>query len=128
MLTIRPIEQKQAQQELCEQCGVEYRPDTLAYSCYEADKLIGVCQFFLHSGGVYLADLSLAPGVEDDLAQFLMGRAALNFADLAGFHDAYYPAPEDEALAGQIGFRKNSDGVWYMNLRNFIISPCSNDK
>ena len=128
MLTIRPIEQKQIQQDLCVQCGVEYRPDTLAYSCYEAEKLVGVCQFYLRAGGVYLTDLSLAQGVEDDLALFLMGRAALNFADLAGFHDAYYPTPEDEGLAKQIGFRKNSCNEWYMNLRNFFISPCSHDK
>lgn len=128
MLTIRPIEDKNKQQELCSLCGVEYRADDLAYSCYEADSFVGVCQFILKGGYIYIHDIATAKDVDDFGARFIMGRAALNFADLNGFHDALYVEPENEKLASMIGFKKNDEGEWYFDLRGFFESPCSCDK
>lgn len=128
MLTIRPIEDKKMQEELCELCGAEYRADDLAYSCYEGEKFVGVCQFMLKGGCVYLHDIATAKETDDFGAQFIMGRAALNFADLTGFSDAYYVDPENEKLAAMIGFKKNEDEKWYFDLRGFFESPCSCDK
>lgn len=127
MLTIRPIEQKEEQERLCGLCGIPYRADALAYSCDEEQERIGICQFHLHDGGIYLDDLATLTGMTDTGALFIMGRAALNFGDLAGFHDAYYPAPADDKIAKMIGFKKNPDGEWYMDLRGFFTSPCSCD-
>jgi len=128
MLTIRPIEDKNTQSELCELCAAEYLADDLAYSCYEEDRFVGVCQFILKDSCVYLHTLATALGVDDFGAKFIMGRAALNFADLAGFHDAYYVKPEDEKLAEMIGFKNTDEGKWYFDLRGFFESPCSCDK
>ena len=128
MLTIRPIEDKAKQEELCTLCGIEFLPDDLAYSCYEADKFIGVCQFLLRGGCVYLHHLATARDVDDFGAKFIMGRAALNYADLAGFCDAYYDTPDDEKLAKMVGFKLNDKGEWYFDLRGFFESPCSCDK
>ena len=128
MLTIRPIEEKSRQEELCKLCDAVYKADDLAYSCYEGDRFVGVCQFLLKDGKALLHDISLAVGTEDFGAQFIMGRAALNFADLAGFHDAYYIDPVDTVLAERIGFKNNVNGEWYFDLRGFFESPCSCDK
>lgn len=128
MLTIQPIESKDNQRQLSLQCGTEYLPDCLAYSCSDGDEIIGICQFHLAGDRVYIDTLANIPGHDDYLSKFIMGRAALNFADLTGFHDAYYPSPEDERLCRHIGFDKNDAGEWYMNLRGFFTSPCSCDK
>lgn len=127
MLTIRPIEDKKLQEDYCALCGIEYLADALAYSCFEGEKFIGVCQFMLKSGCVYLYHLATAADIDDFGAKFIMGRAALNFADLSGFSDAYYVSPDDEKLAKMVGFKKDDDGNWYFNLRGFFESPCSCD-
>ena len=128
MLTIRPIEDKEIQKELCSLCEAEYLPDDLAYSCYEGEKFVGVCQFMLKGGCVYLHTLATAKEIDDFGAKFIMGRAALNFADLAGFHDAYCSISNDEKLISMIGYKKNEEDKWYFDLRGFFESPCSCDK
>lgn len=125
MLTIKPIEDKKIQEELCDLCGVEYKADALAYSCYEAQTFVGVCQFTLKGTAVYLLDLAVRTGTSDVGALFIMGRSALNFADLAGFHDAYYPDPADAKLAAMIGFKRDDGDKWYMDLRGFFEGGCS---
>lgn len=127
MLTIRPIEEKERQESLCGLCGLAYKPDALAYSCYEREKLIGICQFHLSSGKVFIDDLANSVEVQDDGALFIMGRAALNFADLSGFSDAYLLGKVNDKIAKMIGFKKNDAGEWYMNLRGFFDSPCTSD-
>ena len=56
---------------------------------------------------------------------FTLGRAALNFIDLCGVHKAYYDGKDtDDMLLRQIGFTKNADGEYFIDLEGFFTSPC----
>ena len=125
MLKILPIQSKADQELYCARCGVTYREDALAYAASVDEKFIGICQFRTAGevGEVY--DLTLIPGVEDFEAIFLMGRAALNFIDLCGVHKAIYASETaDESLLKAVGFQKNQNGVFEMDLKDFFLHPC----
>lgn len=127
MLKIKPIGEKQEQERLCNVCSCEYLADSLAYSCYDDGTFAGVLQFHFKDGGVYIDNIDFAPGYSDNTALFIMGRAALNYSDLVGFHDAYFLSPNDDKIARMIGFRKNPEGIFYFDLRGFFEAPCSHD-
>jgi len=125
MLKILPIQSKAEQELDCSRCGVKYRENALAYAASVDDEFIGICQFRTagEDGEVY--DLTLVPDKEDFEAIFLMGRAALNFIDLCGVHKAVYLSEKvDETLIKAIGFEKNQDGVFEMDLTDFFLHPC----
>lgn len=128
MLKIKPIEDKAAQQRYSIFCKADYFPESLAYSCHDGDRFVGMCQFHLEGEKAVIDNLVNSLDSEDEGALFIMARAALNFADLNGFHDAFYLNVTNEKLAKMIGFTQNTDGDWVMNLRGFFNSPCSHDK
>ncbi len=135
MLLISPISDEVIKKELCAQCGVTPRDGAFCYQAYEREHpesvegtFLGVSQFDISDVGV-IYDLKNADGVADPEALFIMGRQTLNFIDLCGVHIAEL-APTcalSEKLAHAIGFRKEEDGVWKMNLEGFFESPCSHD-
>lgn len=125
MLKVLPIQSKLKQEEICVKCGVEYNPDLLAYAAYVDDELAGVCQFKLTDKGGLMYDIAPVLGSENREALFVMGRGALNFIDLCGVHSATYVGTvSDEPLLLQIGFKKNSDGVFEINLEGFFTDHC----
>ncbi len=129
MLEILPIQSKSEQEALAARCGIKYEPELMAYSALLDGKSIGICQFSVKSTSGHITDLSVLPGVSDFEAMFILGRAALNFIDLCGVHEAYYDGRiRDETLINAIGFSKNSDGRYYINLTDFFIKPCQNCK
>lgn len=131
MLKVLPIQSKTEQEAICSRCGVKYNVDLLAYSATLDDKLSGVCQFTMNADGGSIRDLALADGCDNTEVLFVLGRATLNFIDLAGVHKAYYDAPvteENEMLIRRIGFCKNEDGRFFVDLTNFFVSPCQHDK
>lgn len=129
MIEVKPVQEKERQAELCAIGGVEYDADLLMYAAYVDEQLVACCQFGMPKAVGLVADLfpiiARTPEVEE--ARFIMGRAALNFIDLCGVHEAYTPAPaaEDELLFRKIGFKRVEDGRWYMNLEGFFAAPCS---
>ena len=128
MLKVFPIQDKQQQAELCERCGITYNADLLAYEATVEDEFVGVCQFILKPEGGILYDLApLDREHPDKEALFVMGRAALNFIDLCGVHQAYFDG--DVALVGEpllraIGFKPNESGRLFMDLTGFFTTPC----
>lgn len=125
MLKILPIQSKLTQEEICLKCGVKYNPDLLAYSASVDDKLAGVCQFKLTDKGGIIYDLAPTTDFYSRDALFVMGRGTLNFIDLCGVHFAKYAGEvTDEALLTQIGFKKNDDGVFEINLEGFFTDHC----
>ncbi len=125
MLKILPIEDKETQEKTALLCKVEYIPDTLAYSAYSDGSLAGIVQFkFTTEGGIIYNIGVTGTHVETDYQiLFTLGRAALNFTDLCGVHDAFfYGSVTDESLITDIGFSKNEKGEWYMNLEGFFTS------
>ena len=133
MLKILPIQSKLRQEEICLKCKIEYNPDLLAYAATVDEELVGICQFKLTDKGGVLYDLAKVPDrvenkeCSDFEAMFVMGRGTLNFIDLCGVHYATFEGkdPEDGLLRA-IGFSKNEDGIYEINLEGFFTDHCHN--
>ena len=108
MIEVKPVQEKERQEALCIAGGVAYDADLLMYAAYVNDQLVACCQFGMPKAVGLVADLfSVVPRTDAvEEALFIMGRAALNFIDLCGVHEAYTPAPtaENELLMRKIGF------------------------
>ena len=129
MLKVLPIQSKISQEEICLRCGVKYDPDLLAYSATVDDQLAGVCQFKLSDKGGLIYDLAPVKDSFDFEAMFVLGRGTLNFIDLCGVHHAFFDADyENETLIKAIGFSKNTDGRYEMDLTDFFKEPCKHSK
>lgn len=125
MLKILPIQSKAEQELACSRCGIPYKAEALAYAASVDEVFIGICQFRTAGEVGEMYDLTLIPEKEDFEALFLMGRAALNFIDLCGVHKAVYLSERvDETLLKAVGFSKNENGVWEMDLEDFFLHPC----
>lgn len=135
MLEVHPIQNKLEQEALCARCGVSYKVETFAYRASVDGEFVGICQFSIAGGKIArIQDLQQTKsraldGIDDTEPLFVMGRAALNFCDQCGVHTARIDEnPPDssrrELLLLQIGFRKNADGIWEMDLTDFFIEPC----
>lgn len=130
MLKVFPIQDKNEQAALCERCGVTYNAELLAYQATVDDEFVGICQFKLQSEGGILYDLAPLNGDNQDFeAIFVLGRAALNFIDLCGVHQAYFDGDVSvpgETLLRAIGFRpdESQNGRLGMDLTDFFTSPC----
>lgn len=125
MLKVLPIQTKEAQEDICKQCNVKYDPDLMAYSATVDDKLAGVCQFKLTDKGGMIYDLAPKNDTNDFEALFVMGRGTLNFIDLCGVHRAFFLGKDcDEGLLRAVGFKKNDDGIWEIDLEGFFTDHC----
>ena len=123
MIKVLPIQSKLTQEEICVKCGVRYDADLLAYAVYNEEVLSGVCQFKLTEKGGVIYDLAPTTDHLDKEALFVVARGALNFIDLCGVHYAVYQGnTDDEALLKRIGFTKNDDGVFDIDLEGFFTS------
>ena len=132
MLKVLPIQSKSEQEEICELCGVEYKPDLLAYSATVDGELRGVSQFKLTDKGGLVYDVAPAINTYDFEAMFVLGRGTLNFIDLCGVHYAIYcGAIEDEQkerLIKAIGFKKTDSGSFELDLTGFFTDHCHDKK
>ena len=125
MLEVLPIQDKQEQEALCARCNVPYRAEMLAYQALVEKELRGICQFTMNADGGKIVDFAHVPELYEFEPMFVMGRAALNFIDLCGVHRAYFDAEYDnETLIKAIGFSKNAEGRYEMDLTDFFKEPC----
>jgi hypothetical protein len=89
----------------------------------------GMCQFTMNNGGGRILDFAAFPDQYEFEPMFVMGRAALNFIDLCGVHRAFFDANcDNETLIRAIGFTKNAEGRWEMDLTDFFKEPCKHPK
>ncbi len=129
MLEVLPLQSKAEQEALCARCGVTYDPDMMAYGATVDGEAVGICQFTMNDRGGSLHCIAVVPGHTAFDTPFLLGRAALNFIDLCGVHCATYDGPlNDEALIRAIGFEKNAEGRYFVDLTDFFTSPCQHHK
>lgn len=138
MLEIIPIQTKIEQEAHCARCGIPFDADCMAYHALIDGALTGVCQFTMNEKGGFIRNLALVQDVtlndRDRIESlFVMGRATLNFIDLCGVHAAYFEDTSlisaEEGLIRSIGFEKQADGRWFMDLTDFFTSsPCQHDK
>jgi hypothetical protein len=132
MLKVLPIQSKSEQEEICKLCGVEYKPDLLAYSATVDGELRGVSQFKLTDKGGLVYDVAPALNTYDFEAMFVLGRGTLNFIDLCGVHYAIYCGPiedeQKERLIKAIGFKKTDSGSFELDLTGFFTDHCHDKK
>ena len=129
MLEVLPIQSKDEQEALCARCGIEFRVEALAYKAMVEGELRGMCQFTMNDGGGRILDFAAFPDQYEFEPMFVMGRAALNFIDLCGVHRAFFDAEcDNETLIRAIGFTKNAEGKWEMDLTDFFKEPCKHSK
>ena len=135
MLEVLPIQTKAEQEAYCARCNVKYYPELMAYHAMIDGVLAGVCQLTMNENGGSIRARGLSEDAEKLSAHdrfealFVMGRATLNFIDLCGVHIAYFDATDftDEQTVRAIGFKKNDDGRYAMDLTNFFEHPCSHE-
>ena len=132
MLKVLPIQSKAEQESICKQCNVEFCPDLLAYSATVDGDLRGVSQFKLTAEGGLVFDIAQVANVYDFESLFVLGRATLNFIDLCGVHFAVYKGAieneEKERLIKAIGFKKDADGGFSVDLTGFFTDHCHDKK
>ena len=128
MLKVIPVETKELQKDLCEQCRTEYVPRALCYRVtdgevdHDNDTLLAVSQFLMNGEVLCFAS---AGDVNED-AIFLLARQVLNFIDLCGVHHAEYENRDglSDALLHRIGFRTEGTHA-SVNLTDFFAEPCA---
>ena len=128
MLKVLPVQSKDEQKRLCSICNIEFKEALLAYCATVDDEFCGLCQFKLTDKGGIIYDIAHVPSSFDRQAIFVLGRAALNFIDLCDVHTAFFVGDLseniDDLLIKQIGFKKNADGVYEVDLNGFFTHPC----
>ena len=129
MLEVLPIQTKQEQEALCARCEIPFHTELLAYKALVDGELRGVCQFTMDAEGGKILHFAHVPNAYEFEPMFVMGRATLNFIDLCGVHRAFFDAAcDNETLIKAIGFSKNSDGRYEMDLTDFFKEPCKHSK
>jgi hypothetical protein len=132
MMQASPIRDKALQEEICGLCGVKYDPDALAYSIVENGKITGICQFGIKGKFGYIYDLENVIGTDDRESLFIVGRAAMNFIDLCGVHNASFvgsvPDEQTERLIKAIGFKRTEEGSFEVDLEGFFTDHCHDKK
>ena len=119
MIEILPVQDKLLQESACLISGIKYDPELMAYAAYSNGRLAGICQFAVNSAFASIVDLKS----DNKKLSIIISCAVLHFIDLCGVHYATFTADfEDEALLTQIGFKKNSEGVFDVNLEGFFTS------
>ena len=129
MLEVLPIQSKQEQEALCARCGIPFRIEMMAYQALVNTELRGICQFTMNAEGGRIVDFASVPDGYEFEPMFVMGRATLNFIDLSGVHRAYFDADGvSDDLIRAIGFSKNSENRYEIDLTNFFEEPCKHSK
>ena len=129
MLEVLPIQDKQEQEALCARCEIPFDTELLAYKALVDGELKGICQFTMNQNGGRIMHFAHVPTAYEFEPMCVMGRAALNFIDLCGVHTAFFDAEYDnETLIKAIGFRKNADNRYEMDLTDFFKEPCQHSK
>lgn len=129
MLEVLPIQTKSEQEEIARLCNIPFDADLMAYKALVDGSLKGMCQFTMNASGGRITHFAHLPDAYEFEPMFVMGRAALNFIDLCGVHRAFFDAEyENETLIKAIGFSKNADDRYEMDLTDFFKEPCQHSK
>ena len=129
MFKITPIQDAEAQARYAKEAGTVHREGFFAYAMLEASdgSLMGFSQFEIRGEDGLITDLKPGEGREGDFeAMFILGRATMNFIDLAGAHICYaYKDAGEESLLRAIGFREERDGALFCDMTDMFSGNCS---
>ena len=126
MLFISGVQSKEEQERICRACGVPYLADWFCYAGYQDGVLRVACQFCIRGDEGHMHGVYLVPGVQDDEALLLTGRAVLNFLDRCTVKKVFFDNtdPAAEPISRMIGFRTLPDGRRFVDLTGFFTDPC----
>lgn len=122
LLEVKPIQYKEDQEAFCKICGATYDADLLAYALREGDRVIGVCQFKMTPDGGSIRSLDLTDEKFDFL--YMLCGGTLNFMELCGALYAYLDFEISPTKAKLLGFEKDENGRFCIDLKKFFNSPC----
>ena len=122
MLEVKPIQSKSDQKEFCERCGGKYDADLLAYSLFDGDRLVGVCQFKMTPNGGSIRTLDLTDEKFDLI--YMLCAGTLNFIELCGALYAYLDFEISDTKAKLLGFEPDESGRFRIDLKKFFSNPC----
>jgi len=122
MLEVKPIQSKDDQKRYCEAVGGIYNADLLAYSLFDGDRLIGVCQFKMTPDGGSIRSLDLNDEKFDLI--YMLCAGTLNFIELCGALYAYLDFEITPTKAKLLGFEPDEGGRYRIDLKKFFSSPC----
>ena len=126
MLKITPIESKEKQKEYSDFCGSEYLDECMAYAIVSEDELIGILNFKISGKCGYIVKTALKKDCSDIEALDTALRATFNFLDKCGIDEVIYNPVNvyDLPLAEALGFKKNENGDYILNIKQFFSFPC----
>ncbi len=131
MFVIRPVNDKNIQEELCQTCGVPYIPADFAYFAADLSDdgskllgILGICQFSMTEAGGTVHHLTPFPGTFDEEVMIIMVRTAMEFVHRCGGKTMLLADGACETAFGEkIGFRL-TEGEYQIDLVEFYKSPC----
>ena len=122
MLEVKPIQSKDDQRDFCERVGARYDADLLAYSLFDCDRLVGVCQFKLTPEGGSIKSLDLTDEKFDLI--YMLCAGTLNFIELCGALYAFLDFDISPTKAKLLGFDPDEHGRYRIDLKKFFSNPC----
>ncbi len=121
MLSVKPIQDKNVQKDLCALCGIQYKEEYFCYGGYEDGVITAVCQFYLNGVCGIIDDIAYAPGKDSKEMLILIGKSALSFIDFCGVHKAIYVG-KNTHFAEQLGFKKDDKQNLTIDLKMHCCS------
>ena len=122
MLEVKPIQSKETQKAFCEAVGAKYDADLLAYSLFDGENLLGVCQFKMTPDGGSIRSLDLTDEKFDLI--YMLCAGTLNFIELCGALYAYLDFEISPTKAKLLGFEPDEHGKYRIDLKKFFSNPC----
>ena len=122
MLQILPVRDKDTQKDYCDKLAIEYDADLMAYAAFDGEEFRGLSLFRILGKDCVIYKIKLRDGISDHLAQYLLAKAPMNFAELCEIKTAIFK-DEDNSLAKELKFTEK-DGVLSVSLEDYFTTPC----
>ena len=117
MIEILPVQDKLLQESACLISGIKYDPELMAYAAYSNGRLAGICQFAVNSAFASIVDLKS----DNKKLSIIISCAVLHFIDLCGVSFAKCESKSiNEDILISVGFSKNSDGIYEIDIPRYI--------
>ncbi len=115
MLTVKPIQDKQIQKDICNLCGIKYDEEHFCYGGYEDDVLTAACQFYLNGEYGTIDEIAYVPGKNSTDMLRLIGMSAVSFIDICGVKRVIYTGDNTD-IAKLLGFKADENGVFSIDI------------
>ena len=118
MIAIRPVYTSYEREEYMKPFGITPDENQVVIAANNDGRFVGAALVSYEGNNGTVHMMSLIDGYDDYIDRFLIGKAALNFLDLAGAKDVTYIG-SDEKLAKALGFKIDEDGM-HINLTGYF--------